>query len=282
MRFTKMHGTGNDYVLVNCFSETVDGAPALARSVSDRHTGIGGDGLILICPSETAAVRMEMYNADGSRAQMCGNGIRCVAKFVHDHGLFAGSTISIETDDGVKTAECTLAGGKVSTVRIDMGQPRFKPSDVPVALQGDTVVDVPIEINGRRWTMTCLSMGNPHAVVFLESSAEFDLHRDGPAFEKHELFPERVNAHFVHVRSPSRVEMCSWERGSGPTQACGTGASAVCVAAALTGRTERALTVSLPGGELELLWSDDDHVYMTGPAVEVFNGEFSPGRFARG
>ena len=274
MRFTKMHGTGNDYVFVNCFSEAVDDAPALARAVSDRHTGIGGDGLILICPSQTAAVRMEMYNADGSRAQMCGNGIRCVAKFVHDHGLFAGSTIPIETDDGVKTAECALAGGKVSTVRIDMGRPRFKPSEVPVALDGETVVDVPIEINGRRWTMTCLSMGNPHAVVFLDSPAEFDLHRDGPAFEKHELFPERVNAHFVYVRSPSRVEMCSWERGSGPTQACGTGASAVCVAAALAGRTERALTVSLPGGELELLWSDDDHVYMTGPAVEVFNGDW--------
>ena len=277
MKFTKMHGTGNDYVLVNCLEETVEDASGVARALSCRHTGIGSDGLILIRPSAIAAVRMEVYNADGSRAQMCGNGIRCVAKYAYDHGLTAETDIPIDTDDGLKRAHCVLAGGTVTRVRIDMGEPRFAPGDMPVSLEADEVIEAPIEINGRYLTMTCVSMGNPHAVFFVDSLEDVDLPSDGPAMESHPLFPERVNAHFVQVKRPDRVAVVTWERGSGPTRACGTGVSAVCVAGVRTNRTQRHITAEVPGGELELHWRENNHVYMIGAAVEVFSGSWQAG-----
>ncbi|MEE9296238.1 MAG: diaminopimelate epimerase [Phycisphaerae bacterium] len=272
MKFTKMHGTGNDYIFVNCLEERVDDAPAVARAVSDRHFGVGADGLILIHPSQCAAVRMEMYNADGSRAQMCGNGIRCVAKYAYERGLTADKSFLIETDDGVKVAECSVSGRKVTKVRIDMGVPRFGPSEIPVTLDGDAVIDVPVEVHGRSLRMTCVSMGNPHAVFFVDSFEDIALEEDGSAIEGHSLFPERVNVHFVEIEGRHRVGLLTWERGSGRTLACGTGAAAVCAAGARTGRTGRSVTVRAQGGELELEWADDNHVYMTGPAVEVFRG----------
>lgn len=272
MKFTKMHGCGNDYVLVNCLDQSVDDPPRVARDVSCRHTGIGSDGLILIHPSNRSALRMEMYNADGSRAQMCGNGLRCVAKFAYDHALTSETRIPIETDDGIKLAQCTIINGRVGNVTIDMGQPRFAPTDIPINIAGDEVIDSPIEVNAQRLKMTCLSMGNPHAVIFVDSLDGIDLHTDGPAVENHPLFPERVNAHFVQVIAPDRVTVLTWERGSGPTQACGTGVSAVCVAGSRTGRTDRRITAQVPGGELEVHWSNDNHVHLTGPAVEVFTG----------
>lgn len=276
MNFTKMHGTGNDYVFVNCFDETVPHPPDLARRVSDRHTGIGADGLILIRPSTRAAVRMEMYNADGSRARMCGNGLRCVAKYAYDHGLTHRSSVPVDTDDGVKFAECTVERDRVTRVTVDMGTPRFAPADLPVNLPGDAVLDAPIEINGRSFRMTCVSMGNPHAVIFVDALNAVALEEDGSAIERHPMFPDRVNTHFVEVPSRDRVAVRTWERGSGRTRACGTGAAAVVVAAARTGRTDRRITVSLEGGELQLVWAPDDHVFMTGPAVEVFQGVWPP------
>ncbi len=303
MTFTKMHGLGNDYVYVNCFEHDVSNPAALARAVSDRHTGIGGDGLILICPSESADARMEMYNADGSRAQMCGNGLRCDAKYVVDHGLdprvplaacppvsgtgrqaargHSGTphraTLRLDTDAGVKEVQCFLQDGKVGAVRIDMGEPSLDPASLPCKINGERVMDYPVEVLGRSFRMTCVSMGNPHAVMFVADLDEIELPSLGPALENHDAFPQRVNAHFVRVDSPTHVTMITWERGSGATQACGTGACAVAVAAAVTGRTERAITATLPGGDLELEWREDNRVYMTGPAVEVFTGVWPGG-----
>ena len=272
VEFTKMHGTGNDYVFVNCFEESVDDPVSLAREISHRHTGVGSDGLILIGPSETAAVRMEMYNADGSRGLMCGNGIRCVAKYAYEHGLARDAIMSIETDDGVKQVECTLDGRRVVSVRVDMGEPRFAPCDVSGNTPDDAVIDAPIEINGRTFRMTCLSMGNPHAVIFVDSLGDVDLSADGQVMERNSIFPNGVNTHFVSVVAPDRVVAMTWERGSGRTQACGTGMSAVCVAGVRTARTNRRITAEVPGGRLDLFWHTDNHVYLTGPAVEVFNG----------
>jgi len=270
-----MHGLGNDYVYVNCFEERVGDAAALARAVSDRHRGIGGDGLILICPSQEADVRMEMYNTDGSRGQMCGNGIRCVAKYAYDHGLSRANPMRVETDAGVLTLELMLKDGKVSMVRVNMGRPRLRPADLPTSLAADEMVDHWMDVNGRRLPMTCVSMGNPHAVLFVRSLNDIDLVRDGRFLECHAIFPERCNIHFARVNSPDDVTMLTWERGSGATQACGTGASAVCVAGSLTGRTARRITAHLPGGDLRLDWNErDDCVYMTGPAEEVFTGEW--------
>jgi diaminopimelate epimerase len=274
MKFTKMHGTGNDYVYVNGFDETVPDASNLAIAIADRHTGVGGDGLIIIQPSDVAVARMEMYNADGSRGGMCGNGIRCVAKYLYDHGLTTDATISIDTDDGIKTAECSVVDGRVATVTIDMGVPRFAPGEIPMKLEGDRIVERPIEVNGRELRMTCLSMGNPHAVVFVDDFSEIVLDRDGPALEGHRLFPDRVNVHFVVVCSRARARVLHWERGSGPTKACGTGVCAVCVAGVVTDRMDRRIVTEVPGGELELRWSEDGHVFMAGPAVEVFSGDW--------
>lgn len=281
MKFTKMHGLGNCYIYVNCFTEHVADAPALARAVSDRNTGVGSDGLILICPSQTADARMEMYNLDGSRGQMCGNGIRCVAKYVHDHGLCRRNPLRIETDAGILTLELTVREGRMTAARVDMGPPRLRPEDLPTTLSAEQMIDFPLEVLGRRARMTCVSMGNPHVVVYgvpLKLLTPAKLEEEGRRLETHAMFPQRTNVHFAEVNAPNEVTMLTWERGSGATAACGTGASAVLVAGALTGRNARRATVHLPGGDLLIEWREpDNHVYMTGPAVEIFSGEWPNG-----
>ena len=290
MRFTKMHGIGNDYIYVNCFEETVADPAALAIKLSDRHTGIGADGLILICPpdsADSADVRMRMFNADGSEAEMCGNGIRCVAKYACDHelarlgGEFAvpgqrsyQNSLRIQTEAGLLTVGLELGGdGKVSRVCVNMGEPILNPKDIPVSIEGAEVVDHSIEIDGTALSMTCVSMGNPHAVFFCDDIEAIELEKVGPVIENHRLFPQRVNAHFVKVNSAEEFSMRSWERGSGITLACGTGACACLVAGVLSGKISRSALAHLPGGELELFWAESDNcVYMTGPAVEVFSG----------
>jgi diaminopimelate epimerase len=275
MRFTKMHGLGNDYVYVDCFQEKLTGdLPDLARRIADRHRGVGGDGLILICPSERADARMRMFNADGSESEMCGNGIRCVAKYVYDHGIAQKPTLTIETGRGVLTLELSVAGGKVDRVRVNMGEPILDGPKIPTTFAGNPVVNAPLAIAGRDLAVTCVSMGNPHCVTFVDELNDDWVHVVGKAIEKDAHFPQRVNAEFVQVLSRNEANMRVWERGSGETQACGTGACAVCVAGVLTGRTDRQLLIHLPGGDLELEWSEDKNVYMTGPAVEVFSGEF--------
>ncbi|OPX24290.1 MAG: diaminopimelate epimerase [Planctomycetales bacterium 4484_123] len=276
MRFVKMQGIGNDYVYVDCFQQQVADPSELARRISDRHFGVGADGLILILPSASADVRMRMFNADGSEAEMCGNGIRCLAKYVHDHGLCDANPLQVETAAGIKTVHLALdAPGKVTAATVDMGTPLLKPADVPVRVPGERVVNTPITAGRRTYQMTCLSMGNPHAVIYVDDVAAVPLGEVGPAIERHPLFPERINVHFVQPHCPSEVTMRTWERGSGATLACGTGASAVCVAGVLTGRTERKITAHLPGGDLQLEWREaDGHVYLTGPAEEVFTGEW--------
>lgn len=273
-----MHGLGNCYIYVDCFAERVADAAALSRAVSDRNTGVGSDGLILICPSERADARMEMYNIDGSRGKMCGNGIRCVAKYVHDHGLCRKNPLRIDTDAGVLTIELTVEAGKVALARVDMGPPRLSPAEIPVRLSAEQMRDYPIEVLGRPARMTCVSMGNPHAVVFDVPLAQLlpkHLEAEGSRLETCALFPERTNVHFAEVLGPAELTALHWERGSGPTAACGTGACAVLVAGALTGRNGRKATVHVPGGDLHIDWSEaDHHVYMTGPAVEIFTGEW--------
>jgi len=274
MRFTKMHGIGNDYVYVNALEERVDDPAGLARLVSDRHFGIGSDGLILILGDAQADVRMRMFNADGSEGQMCGNGIRCVAKYAWDRGLARNNPMRVATAAGVKTIQLEIGpDDKVALASVDMGEPILGGRAIPVALDADRVIDQPIEALGRSLRMTCVSMGNPHAVFYVDDAAAVDLERIGPAIENHPLFPQRVNAHFVQVHSPTEATMRTWERGSGITLACGTGASAVCVAGVLTGRTDRSLLTHLPGGDLRLEWrQSDNHVIMTGPATEVYQG----------
>ena len=273
LRFTKMHGIGNDYVYVDAFDASVPDPPALARRVSPRRTAIGSDGLILIRRSEVADCRMEMYNADGSRGEMCGNGIRCVAKYAFEHGLTRANPMRIETDAGVKLLDLELSSGRVARVTVDMGAPILDGPRIPVAAEG-RVVDAPLEVGGEEYRVTCVSMGNPHCVVFVDDVAAFDLPRIGPEFEHHRFFPKRVNTEFVRVDGPRELTMRVWERGSGETAACGTGACAVLVAAALTGRAERAATVHLNGGDLAIQWHEsDDHVLMTGSAEEAFSGE---------
>lgn len=277
MRFTKMHGLGNDYVYVDGFDETVDDPAAVAEQVSDRHFGIGADGLILILPSDTADVRMRMFNADGSEGQMCGNGIRCVAKYAFDHGRTTANPMRVETAAGIKTIDLVFdSAGRVSQATVDMGEPILVPADIPMAMDGDCAINTPISVCGKMFAMTCVSMGNPHAVIYVDDAGAVDLATVGRAIEKHELFPERVNVHFVQVHSDTEATMVTWERGSGPTLACGTGASAVCVAGVLTGKSGRELLAHLPGGDLELTWRESDgHVFMTGPASEVFSGDWS-------
>jgi diaminopimelate epimerase len=281
MKFTKMHGLGNDYIYVDLFQERVDDPAGLARRISNRHTGVGGDGLILIGPSREADVRMEMYNADGSRSEMCGNGIRCVAKYAIEHGLASGPDLRIETDAGTRHAMCESTDERVETVRIDMGVPSLDPfaigfvPDRPSSPHPRQLVDFPIEVDGTTYRMTCVSIGNPHAVVFVENLHRVDLVDIGPRFEHSPHFPKRINAHFVRVDADNKVTVRTWERGSGATRACGTGACAVCVAGAVSGRTARKITATLPGGNLEIEWSGDDHIYMTGPAIEVFSGDWT-------
>jgi diaminopimelate epimerase len=289
MKFTKMQGAGNDYVYVDCFAHPLPPNPAeLARKIADRHYGVGGDGLILICPSTVADARMRMFNADGSEAEMCGNGVRCVAKYVYDHDICRTPTLKIETGCGVLTLDLQLSNDRVERVRVDMGQPILEAEKVPTTLKGERVVDCPIEdwkeggllpdaleSSGTKLRVTCVSMGNPHAVLYSKDVSKTPLGRVGPILERAPFFPNRANIHFVQVHSLREVTMRTWERGSGITLACGTGASAVCVAGVLTGRTERKLLAHLPGGDLELEWkSENNHVYLTGPAVEVFSGEW--------
>ena len=272
MKFTKMEGAGNDYVYVDAFREKVKNPAKLAIAVSDRHFGVGGDGLILIRPSRKADARMEMYNADGSRGAMCGNGIRCVAKYVYDHGIARKRELAIETDAGVKQLRCFVAQGKVERVKVDMGLPGFERGEVPMKGRAGRVVNEPLKILGRTFRITAVSMGNPHCVAFVDDVMGFDLAKFGPAIERHPAFPSRVNAEFVEVVSRRVVRMRVWERGSGETLACGTGACATAVAAALNGLTGRQLTVKLLGGELEIDWTPSGTVMMTGPAREVFTG----------
>ena len=276
MRFTKMHGAGNDYVYVNCFDEPVPSNLAnLAERISDRHTGVGGDGLILIRPSDAADARMQMFNADGSEAEMCGNGIRCVAKFLYDHGICRKDQLQIETRAGVLSLNVETAGGLVQRVTVDMGEPILEASDIPTTLQGNPVVDAEFQVGQHELKVTCVSMGNPHCVVFVDRATDDLVLGLGPKIEVDSRFPARVNVEFVELLGSGEVHQRTWERGSGETMACGTGASAVCVAGVLSGRTERKILNHLRGGDLELHWNEqDNHVYMTGPAVEVFSGDW--------
>ncbi|WP_165063542.1 diaminopimelate epimerase [Paludisphaera rhizosphaerae] len=276
MKFTKMHGLGNDYVYVETFTqpEPADFG-AIARAVSDRHFGIGSDGLIAILPSDRADARMRMFNVDGSEGEMCGNGVRCVAKYIHDHGIAKKPRVTVETGRGVLTLDLTVEGGEAKLVRVDMGTPILNADAVPTTLPGDPVVEAPVEIGGKELKLTAVSMGNPHAVLFVDDVDAFPLETLGPLIERHPVFPKRVNFHVAQVVSPSEVKMRTWERGSGITMACGTGACSVCVAGVLTGRTGPKVLAHLPGGDLELEWaSRDASVLMTGPATEVFSGEW--------
>lgn len=277
MKFTKMHGCGNDYIYVNGFEEKVQDKPELARRLSDRHFGIGSDGIIFINPSDRAEFEMEMYNADGSRAEMCGNGIRCVGKYVYDHGMTNNKSVTVDTLAGVKTLELSTDDmGHVDTVRVDMGRPILEAADIPVISEISPVVNVPICVGDTDYRMTAVSMGNPHCVVYADCVNGVDglkLGELGPLFEKHAAFPKRVNTEFVHVVDRKHVDMRVWERGSGETLACGTGACAVTVACVLNGLTERAITVKLLGGNLDVEYSENDgRVYLRGSATTVFEG----------
>lgn len=276
MKFTKMQGIGNDYVYVNCLQETIENPSELAKKISDRHYGVGSDGLIMINPSDKADFEMEMYNADGSRGEMCGNGIRCVAKYVYDYGLTDKTSISVETLAGIKYLDLTVEDGKVVLVKVDMGKPMLRPEEVPVVSEKEEVIDEPITVDGQEYRMTCVSMGNPHAVVFIDQDVkEFPLETVGVKFENHERFPKRVNTEFVNVLDRHTAQMRVWERGSGETLACGTGACAVAVACAMNGLTEDEVTVKLLGGDLQIKWDREKNtVYMTGPAEVVFDGEW--------
>lgn len=298
MKFTKMHGIGNDYVYVNCFNEEVACPEETAKYVSDRHFGVGSDGLILIKPSEKADVEMAMYNADGSRGEMCGNGIRCVAKYVYDYGLTDKTRIQVETLAGIKELDLTVENGKVSLVKVNMGSPVLSPEKIPVLPQShngspekfsaiadnspeksgpaeETAVHVPLEVNGNIYQMTCVSMGNPHCVIFMEKDVrDLDLETIGPSFENHPRFPQRINTEFVNIIDRHTLRMRVWERGSGETLACGTGACATAVAAILNEKTDHDVTVQLLGGDLHINWEGGrEPVYMTGPAATVFDGE---------
>ena len=275
MKFTKMQGCGNDYVYVNCFKETIENPSELSIKVSNRNFGVGSDGLILICPSEVADVRMEMYNADGSRSQMCGNGVRCVGKYSYDYGIVNKDVITVETLAGIKTLQLEIENDKVVRVTVDMGAPIVEPSLVPVKAEGDSVIAKPIIVDGAEYEITCVSMGNPHAITFVEDTNNIgDIEVIGPKFENHEMFPERTNTEFIQVLSDTEINMRVWERGSGETLACGTGACASVYACILNGKTKDEVTVHLLGGDLWIKYDrESGHIFMTGPAVVVFDGE---------
>ncbi len=276
MRFTKMHGIGNDYVYVDTLREPIENPAELSVAISRPHLGVGSDGLVLLGPSLVADFSMRLFNADGSEAEMCGNASRCVGKYVYERGLTHKQEITLETKAGVRTLWLSVHDGTVVSVRVDMGQPRLDPAEIGVNLPGDRVVLAPIEAAGRSWRMTCVSMGNPHAVVFVEvDPATLDLATIGPAFEHHPLFPRRINTEFVQVLGRDALRMRVWERGSGETQACGTGACSVLVASSLCSLTDRRATVHLVGGDLDIEWDPyNGHVFMTGPAAFVFDGEW--------
>ena len=275
LQFTKMHGLGNDYVYMDAINQKIENRSELAKFVSDRHFGIGSDGLILICPSEKADFRMQMFNQDGSEAEMCGNGIRCVGKFVYDKGLTNKETITVETLAGIKTLVMTAKNGKIETARVDMGEPILEPEKIPVISNENPVKNLRLEEEGRNFTFTCVSMGNPHAVTFIEEDVnKFDICKYGAKLEVNKAFPKKANIEFINVIDDKTLKMRVWERGAGETLACGTGACAVTVAAILNGYTERTVTVHLLGGDLKIEWSkNDNHVYMTGPATTVFEGK---------
>ncbi len=278
MRFTKMHGAGNDYVYINCFNENVDDPEAIAREISDRHFGVGSDGLILVGPSDMGDVRMRMFNADGSESEMCGNGVRCVAKLAHEAGICQSNPIRVETGAGVMEISMVLdEADSVTAATVNMGEPILEAERIPVNIpQGQSkIIELPIRTPKHAFLTTCVSMGNPHAVIYTADASKIPLEEVGPQLEHHPMFPARINVHFVQIHSPDEVTVRTWERGSGITLACGTGASAVCVAGVLTGKTGRSITAHLPGGDLQLEWRQSDNcVYMTGPAVEVFSGQW--------
>ena len=276
MKFTKMHGAGNDYIYVNCFEEKLPAdLSSLARAVSDRHTGIGGDGLVLICPSERADAHMRMFNVDGTEAEMCGNAIRCVAKYLFDHDVARKEDLDILTGNGILKIQVSTKNGMVDQARVNMGKPILQADKIPTTLPGDPPLKAPLEAAGRELEVTCVSMGNPHCITFVDEVTDEWVHGVGPQIEVHSAFPNRVNAEFIKIVSPTEMIMRVWERGSGETQACGTGACAAAVAAHLNGLTERKVLCHLPGGDLTLEWADTDEVFMTGPATEVFSGEWS-------
>ena len=276
MKFTKMHGIGNDYVYVNCFEESVKNPAEVSKFVSNRYFGIGSDGLILISPSAIADFRMNIYNADGSQAEMCGNGIRCVAKYVYDYGLTDKTEISVETLAGIKYLRLQVENGKVASVEVNMGAPILEPKEIPVAVEESPVVNVPVEVKGKIYHMTCVSMGNPHAIIFMNNVKDLDIAAIGPYFENHTVFPKRTNTEFVEVLDRNTVNMRVWERGSDETLACGTGACATTVACILNDKTENEVTVHLLGGDLKIRWDREaNQVYMTGPATVVFDGEIT-------
>lgn len=272
MKFTKMHGIGNDYVYVNCFKEKIENPGEVAKRISDRHFGIGSDGLILIKPSQIADFEMEMYNSDGSLGAMCGNGIRCVAKYVYDYGLTDKTQISVATGSGIKYLDLTVEDGKVVLVKVDMGAPILEPEKIPAKVSKAT--GEKLTVQGKEYEVTCISMGNPHCIVCVDDVEGLAIEQVGPFFERHEVFPDRVNTEFIKVLDRNTVQMRVWERGAGETWACGTGACAVAVACILNGWTEREVTVKLRGGDLRICWDQDKNtVFMTGPAATVFDGE---------
>ena len=275
LQFTKMHGLGNDYVYMDAINQKIENRSELAKFVSDRHFGIGSDGLILICPSEKADFRMQMFNQDGSEAEMCGNGIRCVGKFVYDKGLTKKETITVETLAGIKTLVMTAKNGKIETARVDMGEPILEPEKIPVISNENPVKNLKLEVEDKDFTFTCVSMGNPHAVTFIKEDVnKFDICKYGAKLEVNKAFPKKANIEFINVIDDKTLKMRVWERGAGETLACGTGACAVTVAAILNGYTKRAVTVHLLGGDLKIEWNkNDNHVYMTGPATTVFEGK---------
>lgn len=273
MKFIKMHGCGNDYVYVDCFNEKVDEPELLAKRVSNRHTGVGSDGLVLIMPSTHCDFRMRMFNSDGSEAQMCGNATRCIGKYVYDYGLTNKTSLTLETKAGVKHLQLSVENGTVSRIRVDMGEPKLKPSDVPVKLFMANPIGIDVTFSTGTFPITCVSMGNPHTVLFFDNADSLDVNRYGKEIESHFLFPERTNVEFVKVISRTEAFMRVWERGAGETQACGTGACAALVAAVLNKKMERKALIRLLGGDLEIEWNENDnHVYMTGDAVIVFEG----------
>ena len=274
MIFTKMHGLGNDYVCINCFRERVEDPPGFARALCDRHYGIGADGLILICPSKVSDFKMEIYNSDGSVAGMCGNGIRCLGKYVYDYRLTGKETLSIETKSGIRNMHLHIQDGKACGAMVDMGVPRLNAHSIPILSEKDLVINDPIEVQKKNYRMTGISMGNPHAVVFMDGIKDLEIEKIGPSFESHERFPDRTNTEFVEVVDRGHVNMRVWERGSGETLACGTGACATVVACILNGLTDDEVRVTLLGGDLLIRWDrEKDTVFMAGPAAEVFHGE---------
>ncbi|MCQ2519753.1 MAG: diaminopimelate epimerase [Lachnospiraceae bacterium] len=282
MKFTKMQGIGNDYVYVNCFKEEVKNPSEVSIFVSDRHFGIGSDGLILIKPSDVADFKMDMYNADGSQAEMCGNGIRCVGKYVYDYGLTDKEDITVETLAGIKKLHFEIEDGKVSLITVDMGEPILEPALVPVDVSvlkpvdkvRDAVIDEPLTVDGKEYNVTCVSMGNPHAIVYVDSTKDLEIEKIGPSFEHHEFFPKRVNTEFIEVINRGEVNMRVWERGAAETWACGTGACASTVAGVLNKVTDNEIILHLLGGDLKVKWDEETkHVFMTGPAKVVFDGE---------